>query len=194
LNSNPKDNHPQPVQNSSPIYPPSRNLWIGILSKIPLSTNPGNLSPRISPEELSNLFARYGVIEEASIIEGKGYGFVNFMSIKSAHRAKASLEGYTLDGKQIHINYSKGVPTKILWVGNVRSTVNERDLEKLFAPYGRIDRIDRKVSSNCAKIYFESVHEATAAFDAMQGYLLAGWNFLINYGVVKKYFQVENFM
>ena len=141
-----------------------------------------NISPRTSAEELTNLFSPFGRIEQVSLFEGKNYGFVNYFSIKSASIAKSKLDGFRLDNRPLYINYSNGVPTKLLWIGNVQNSVTDSYLKSLFASYGRIIRIDR--SESTAFICYETIENAIHAFDAMQGYNLDGWNLMINYATV----------
>ncbi|SGZ22408.1 BQ5605_C022g09484 [Microbotryum silenes-dioicae] len=59
-----------------PGQQPTRSLWIG------------NLDPRTTPAELQNVFAPYGAIESLRLIPEKECGFVNFVSIGDAVRAK----------------------------------------------------------------------------------------------------------
>jgi RNA recognition motif-containing protein len=94
------------------------------------------LPPHTSAEELINVFSPFGRVEHATIIEGKNYGFVNFFAIKSAVKAKTAMEFTKLHGYTIRINYSKGVPCKQLWIGNVHPEVNDEELKKLFARFG----------------------------------------------------------
>ncbi|GAA5968271.1 hypothetical protein JCM11641_003789 [Rhodosporidiobolus odoratus] len=59
-----------------PLQQPTRSLWVG------------NLDPKTSPAELQAVFAPYGAIESLRLIPEKECGFVNFVSIADAMRAK----------------------------------------------------------------------------------------------------------
>lgn len=55
---------------------PSRSLWIG------------NLDPAVTGEDLAHVFAPYGAIESFRLLPEKECGFVNFVDIQDAIRAK----------------------------------------------------------------------------------------------------------
>lgn len=58
------------------IQTPSRSLWIG------------NLDPSMTGEDLAHVFAPYGAIESFRLLPEKECGFVNFVDIADAIRAK----------------------------------------------------------------------------------------------------------
>ncbi|KAG8684248.1 hypothetical protein FRC09_015511 [Ceratobasidium sp. 395] len=58
------------------IQTPSRSLWIG------------NLDPAMTGEDLARVFAPYGAIESFRLLPEKECGFVNFVDIADAMRAK----------------------------------------------------------------------------------------------------------
>ncbi|GAA5978156.1 hypothetical protein JCM10908_004250 [Rhodotorula pacifica] len=64
------------VSLSPPPQQPTRSLWVG------------NLDPKTSPAELQDVFAPYGAIESLRLIPEKECGFVNFVSVADAMRAK----------------------------------------------------------------------------------------------------------
>ncbi|GAA5938472.1 hypothetical protein JCM3775_000901 [Rhodotorula graminis] len=59
-----------------PVQQPTRSLWVG------------NLAPKTSPADLQEVFAPYGAIESLRLIPDKECGFVNFVSVSDAMRAK----------------------------------------------------------------------------------------------------------
>ncbi|KAK4058647.1 hypothetical protein OIO90_000091 [Microbotryomycetes sp. JL221] len=67
---------PDPSNPSQAYQQPTRSLWIG------------NLDPRTSPAELQSVFAPYGAIESLRLIPEKECGFVNFVSVQDAIKAK----------------------------------------------------------------------------------------------------------
>ncbi|GEM09661.1 RNA binding protein Jsn1 [Rhodotorula toruloides] len=64
------------VSLSPPVQQPTRSLWVG------------NLDPKTTPAELQEVFAPYGAIESLRLIPEKECGFVNFVSVADAMRAK----------------------------------------------------------------------------------------------------------
>ncbi|KAG9017142.1 hypothetical protein FRB90_001617 [Tulasnella sp. 427] len=76
---------PQPINSARAVSPsrenaqgqiPSRSLWIG------------NLDPAVTGEDLAHVFAPYGAIESFRLLPEKECGFVNFVDIQDAIRAK----------------------------------------------------------------------------------------------------------
>ncbi|GAA6027084.1 hypothetical protein JCM8097_006098 [Rhodosporidiobolus ruineniae] len=64
------------VSLTPPLQQPTRSLWVG------------NLDPKTTPGELQAVFAPYGAIESLRLIPEKECGFVNFVSVADAMRAK----------------------------------------------------------------------------------------------------------
>ncbi|BGP37989.1 hypothetical protein JCM10449v2_001916 [Rhodotorula kratochvilovae] len=64
------------VSLSPPVQQPTRSLWVG------------NLDPKTTPADLQEVFAPYGAIESLRLIPDKECGFVNFVSVADAMRAK----------------------------------------------------------------------------------------------------------
>jgi RNA recognition motif-containing protein len=70
----------------------------------------GNLSWDTTNESLSQFFAQAGTVASAQVItdrytgRGKGFGFVEMSTDEEAEKAKAELNGQTLDGRPISIN------------------------------------------------------------------------------------------
>ncbi|GAA5965788.1 hypothetical protein JCM21900_004990 [Sporobolomyces salmonicolor] len=67
---------PERVSLSPPHQQPTRSLWVG------------NLDPKTTPADLQQVFAPYGAIESLRLIPEKECGFVNFVSVADAMRAK----------------------------------------------------------------------------------------------------------
>ncbi|CAF0890397.1 unnamed protein product [Rotaria sordida] len=64
----------------------------------------GNLDPATQPSELSELFAPFGTVLEASVI--KDYGFVHFGSIEEAEKAAVALNNKEFHGKRLRVELS----------------------------------------------------------------------------------------
>ncbi|KAJ1838543.1 hypothetical protein LPJ57_011097, partial [Coemansia sp. RSA 486] len=74
---------------------PTRALWIG------------NIAPTITPDALSTVFQAYGTIESARVLNHKNCGFVNFVRLEDAVRAKQAMNGKSIDGMVVRIGYAK---------------------------------------------------------------------------------------
>ena len=73
----------------------------------------GNIDWAATDEDLAQLFAKYGEIEEAIIVKdkysnrSKGFGFVTYKEDGSAEEAMRELDGYELNGRKIAVNEAR---------------------------------------------------------------------------------------
>ena len=73
----------------------------------------GNLSRRVTPDALQQLFETFGQVASIEIIkdkfsgESKGFGFVEMSSKSEAEAAISSLNGRELDGKSLTVNEAR---------------------------------------------------------------------------------------
>jgi RNA recognition motif-containing protein len=73
----------------------------------------GNLSWNLKDQDLSNLFASYGEVSSAKIVNdkftnrSKGFGFVEMPNDDQAQAAIAALNGSEVDGRNIVVNESR---------------------------------------------------------------------------------------
>jgi RNA recognition motif-containing protein len=76
----------------------------------------GNLSWNLKDQDLSNLFATYGEVSSAKIVNdkfsgrSKGFGFVEMPNDAEANAAIAALNGSEVDGRAIVVNESRPKP------------------------------------------------------------------------------------
>ena len=76
----------------------------------------GNLSWNLKDQDLSNLFAPYGEVTSAKIVNdkftqrSKGYGFDEMANDAEAQAAIAALNGSEVDGRNIVVNESRPKP------------------------------------------------------------------------------------
>ena len=86
-------------------HPPSRHLWIG------------NLSHSIQEHELTNHFLQFGELETVAFQPGRSYAFLNFKRDDDAFAAINELQGFSIAGNPIRIEFTKAVspaPTSCL--------------------------------------------------------------------------------
>lgn len=97
----------------------------------------GNLPFNISENELKELFASYGDIEEATIIidkfsgRSKGFGFVTLSNDEAAAKAISELEGKEVGGRALKVSEAKPMdpdkkPMRRSFGGNRRFDSRER--------------------------------------------------------------------
>ncbi len=76
----------------------------------------GNLSYRVTPEELQEAFAQYGAVERVNIVtdrdtgQSRGFAFVEMSDRQAAEAAIAQLNGATLNGRAINVNEARPRP------------------------------------------------------------------------------------
>ena len=58
----------------------------------------GNLSYAVTNDQLKELFAQYGEVKQANVIEGKGFGFIEMPNSSEADAAIAALNGSDVGG------------------------------------------------------------------------------------------------
>ncbi|XP_021746227.1 flowering time control protein FPA-like isoform X2 [Chenopodium quinoa] len=75
--------------------PPSRHLWVG------------NLSHHISQSTLADHFIRFGDLENIACHSGRSYAFVNYVREDDAIAALNSLQGFSLAGMPLRIEFAK---------------------------------------------------------------------------------------
>ncbi|KAJ2742578.1 hypothetical protein GGI20_004388 [Coemansia sp. BCRC 34301] len=74
---------------------PTRALWIG------------NIAAQASPDSLAHVFQQFGSIESARVLNHKNCGFVNFVRLEDAVRAKQAMNGKSIGGSVVRIGYAK---------------------------------------------------------------------------------------
>ena len=91
----------------------------------PSSTNIylGNISPKLSEPQLTQLFGRFGPLASIKIMyprtdeersRGKNCGFVAYMSRTDGERAMATLLGKTIEGHEMRMGWGKPIPLPML--------------------------------------------------------------------------------
>ncbi len=96
----------------------------------------GNLSYQTAEETLREAFQAYGTVTSVTIIEGKGFGFVEMETGEAAQAAKDALNGTELDGRNIKVDEARPRPAKTggggggYGGGGGRGRRGDRDFEK----------------------------------------------------------------
>lgn len=67
----------------------------------------GNLTYSVTNEQLKELFSTYGEVSQVNIIEGKGFGFVEFSTPEEAARAKEALNGSDYVGRTLRVDEAR---------------------------------------------------------------------------------------
>ncbi|XP_059661310.1 flowering time control protein FPA [Cornus florida] len=75
--------------------PPSRHLWVG------------NLSHSLSENTVTNCFLQFGELDSIAFQPGRSYAFVNFKNEEDAFSAIRALQGATLAGNPLKLEFAK---------------------------------------------------------------------------------------
>jgi RNA recognition motif-containing protein len=67
----------------------------------------GNLVYAVTSDELKNLFAAYGTVKEATVIERKGFGFVEMSTPEEAAAAQTALNGKDFQGRVMKVDEAR---------------------------------------------------------------------------------------
>jgi len=67
----------------------------------------GNLDYSVTKDELSELFAEFGEVVEVTIIDGKGFGFVEMSEPAEAENAMSDLNGKDLKGRSMKVDEAR---------------------------------------------------------------------------------------
>ena len=72
----------------------------------------GNLDYSVTKEQLQTLFSKFGEVQQISIIEGKGFGFVEMSTQLEAEKAKQELNGTEYKGRTIRVDAARPPKSK----------------------------------------------------------------------------------
>lgn len=67
----------------------------------------GNLSYSTTKDQLEELFSSHGEVKEVTVIEGKGFGFVEMSSQEEAEKAKEALNGNDFGGRTLRVDEAR---------------------------------------------------------------------------------------
>jgi RNA recognition motif-containing protein len=67
----------------------------------------GNLNYSVTNEELREKCSEYGEVTDVKIIEGRGFGFVEFAEPEQAEAAQEALDGTEFKGRTMKVNEAR---------------------------------------------------------------------------------------
>ncbi|OVA13587.1 RNA recognition motif domain [Macleaya cordata] len=155
----------------------------------------GSVPRTATEEEIRPLFEEHGDVIEVALIKDKRTGqqqgccFIKYGTSEDADRAIRALHNqYTLPGGvgPIQVRYADGERERLgavehkLFVGSMNRHATEKEIEEIFAPYGRVEdvyimRDELKQSRGCGFVKFSHRDMAAAAINALNGtYLMRG--------------------
>lgn len=166
----------------------------------------GNLYYDLKEEDISNVFAPFGTIRsidlslEPGASRSKGFCFLEYEDVLAAESAVQVLNGTPLANRAIRVGRPhrgntnsndslsigqeaiKNVPTKCIYVANVRVELNSQHLESIFSPFGAIHScvmtavspLESGVHRGYGFMRFVEESCALSAIQHMNGFELAG--------------------
>ena len=72
----------------------------------------GNLNYSTTEDVLADLFAEHGTVVDTTIIEGKGFGFIEMETDEEAAAAKENLNEAVVDGRSIRVDEARPRPER----------------------------------------------------------------------------------
>jgi cold-inducible RNA-binding protein len=72
----------------------------------------GNLNYQTTADGLASVFEEYGEVHDCTVIEGKGFGFVEYVADDSAAKAIDNLNGVELDGRELRVDVANPRPAR----------------------------------------------------------------------------------
>jgi len=87
----------KPMRDSDELASPSNNLWVG------------NLAPDVTDADLMELFAKYGALDSVTTYSARSYAFIYFKRVEDAKAAKNALQGTSLRGSSLKIEFARPV-------------------------------------------------------------------------------------
>jgi RNA recognition motif-containing protein len=67
----------------------------------------GNLKYSVTEGELQQLFGEYGAVKDVTVLDGKGFGFVEMTDSEGAEKAKEALNGQDFQGRTLRIDEAR---------------------------------------------------------------------------------------
>ncbi len=101
----------------------------------------GNLSYKVTEEELADFFKTAGTVKKAEIAthskskRPKGYGFITMGSVAEAEKAAATLDGKALDGREVTVTGAKSA-NRSSGPSSKKSAANKKQGERRDRPQG----------------------------------------------------------
>lgn len=145
----------------------------------------GNLASSATPEELRELFEKYGRVTECDIV--KNYGFVHMSNMSEAEEAIKNLHQHQLHSWRINVEMSKGRPksTTKLHVSNLGEGVTGDVLRARFEEFGPVVECD--IVKDYAFVHMERVDDAMDAISKLDNTAFKGepwgWGGLVVFAV-----------
>lgn len=104
----------------------------------------GNLPPKAAEEQITDLFKKYGEIDDVFINDSKSFAFLKMDYYFNAFKAKTELNGYILNGRSLVVKFAQ-IPSVL--VKNLPVNVSDELLCLAFSVFGEVEHCNVVVDS-----------------------------------------------
>ncbi|XP_051139581.1 polyadenylate-binding protein 5-like [Andrographis paniculata] len=141
---------PQAAVLSETTNPAPAPAVVPVFERFSKSLYVGDLEASINEKKLFDLFNRVVPVASIRVCRDRiygfslGYGYVNFLSLSDAYRAKDTLNFTIVNGRPIRIMFSQRDPTMRksgfanLYIKNLALSIDAKELHETFSIFGRI--------------------------------------------------------
>ncbi|XP_022728241.1 uncharacterized protein LOC111283866 [Durio zibethinus] len=130
--------HPPPGSSGRSNALPSRHLWVG------------NLSHSILEPDLTNHFLQYGELESVAFQPGRSYAFINFKNEEEAVSAMKALQGFSVAGNRLRIEFAKAEEEEEHGGGGGGGATDGNGDYDNVVVLGSVEEVDRHAGGNHA--------------------------------------------
>lgn len=164
-----------------------------------------NIPASMSTDELRQSFDSFGTINNVSRVADRGMAFIHFSSVDECQHALDVMKGVPINGVVLTLNYGRpqrtepapgmngggiGGPvnfenehaTNVVYLGNIASNVTHDEVDRTFDMHPGFINAKYISGSGIAFGHFDTIDNARVCRQALQGQLLGGAPFRVNFG------------
>ncbi|KAJ3311831.1 Protein phosphatase PP2A regulatory subunit B [Boothiomyces sp. JEL0838] len=162
----------------------------------------GDLDPNVTEAMLFEVFNSIGPVASIRVCRDTitrrslGYGYVNYMNVADAEKALDALNYALIKGNPVRIMWSNRDPsirksgTGNIFIKNLDPSIDNKALHDTFSAFGNIlsckVAMDGDVSKGYGFVHYETMDQAEAAINAVNGMLLNDRQVYVGLHVSKK--------
>eukprot|EP00029_Vermamoeba_vermiformis_P007110 TRINITY_DN297_c0_g1_i2.p1 TRINITY_DN297_c0_g1~~TRINITY_DN297_c0_g1_i2.p1 ORF type:complete len:388 (+),score=36.08 TRINITY_DN297_c0_g1_i2:98-1261(+) len=159
-----------------------------------------NISYDYSPDEIEQMFAKYGKIKKFfNLISKRGMAFITYFDLRHADKAKRELQDYKVNGRSIDIHYSlpkdeekdqeedPNNGTLFITIRNATQPIGNTEVRKFFEGFGDVREVrDCRNSPTQKFVEFWDLRDCQNVYDNQQGAPLLGGSLDIKFAHVQR--------
>lgn len=159
-----------------------------------------NISYDYSPDEIEQMFAKYGQIKKFfNLISKRGMAFITYYDLRHADKAKRELQDMKVNGRSIDIHYSlpkdeekdqdedPNNGTLFITIRNAIQPIGNTEVRKFFEALGDVREVrDCRNSPTQKFVEFWDLRDCQSVYDSQQGAPLLGGSLDIKFAHVQR--------